>query len=83
MSEEKEKERDIVYYPDYEPNKDDDDEMLHIKQSLKCLNSIQLKIFLTYCELGSYAAVARELKVSQVTAKNYIQQLRQKIYDNL
>lgn len=74
----------IVYYPDYEPNTDkDDDKMLHIKEAVDSLNSLQKKIFLTYCELGSYAAVARYYKVSKPTAKKYIQQIRDKIYDRL
>ncbi len=74
----------IVYYPDYEPNTDkDDDKMLHIKEAVDSLNSLQKKIFLTYCELGSYAALARYYKVSKPTAKKYIQQIRDKIYDNL
>lgn len=74
----------IVYYPDYEPNTDkDDDKMLHIKEAVDSLNTLQKKIFLTYCELGSYAALARYYKVSKPTAKKYIQQIRDKIYDNL
>lgn len=74
----------IVYYPDYEPNADkDDDKMLHIKTAVSKLNSVQKLIFLTYCELGSYAALARYYKVSKPTAKKYITQIKEKIYDNL
>lgn len=81
MSEEKE--RDLVYYPDYEPNKEDDDEMLHIKEAVGTLNSIQKKIFLTYCEIGTYSGLAREFGVSVPTAKHYIMKIKEIIYDRL
>lgn len=78
------KNEDLVYYPEYEPdNLIDDDHMLHIKEAVDTLPFIQKKIFLTYVELGSYAALAREFGVSTPTAKKYIETIREKIYNNL
>lgn len=75
---------DLVYFPDYKPDTDkDDDHLLHIKEAVDKLDSLSKLIFLTYCELGSYAALARYYKVSKPTAKKYIQKIREKIYDNL
>lgn len=75
---------DLVYFPDYEPDKEkDDDHMLHIKEAVDALPYLEKKIFLTYTELGSYAALAREYGVSKPTAKKYIEQIREKIYNNL
>lgn len=75
---------DLVYYPDYEPNKDrDDDDMLHIKEAVEALSYIEKKVFLQYTELGSYAALARLYGVSKPTAKKYITTIRDKIYNNL
>lgn len=74
----------IVYFPDYKPDKDkDDDHILHIKEAVDKLDTLSKLIFLTYCELGSYAACARYWKVSKPTAKKYIQKIKEKIYDNL
>lgn len=73
-----------VYEEDYRPNPDiDDDEMLHIKTAVSKLNTIQRLIFFQYCEIGSYAGLARLYGVSTPTAKKYIEEIRQKIYDNL
>lgn len=78
------KNEDLVYYPDYEPdNQKDTDHMLHIKEAVDNLPFLQKKIFLTYTELGSYAALAREYGVSTPTAKKYIEKIREQIYDNL
>lgn len=74
----------IVYYPDYTPNPDiDDDFILHLKEAVDKLDSLSKLIFLTYCELGSYAALARYYKVSKPTAKKYIDRIKEKIYNNL
>ena len=75
---------DLIYYPDYEPNPDvDDDKMLHIKEAVNELDTLSKIVFLTYCELGSYAALGRQYGVSSVTAKKYIEKIRTKIYNNL
>lgn len=69
---------------EYLPNDmEDDDKMLHIKEAVDSLNSIQKKIFLTYAELGTYAAVAREFKVCTSTAKKYIKHIKELIYERL
>lgn len=68
------------YWPD-EIN--DDDEMLSYKEAIGKLNTIQRKIFLTYVELGSYAATGREFGVSTPTAKKYINEIKNKIFENL
>lgn len=69
---------------DYDPDDiQDDDEMLRIKEAVAKLNTIQRTIFKDYCELGSYAALARKLKVSKPTARSYIRQIKDKIYNNL
>lgn len=63
-------------------NIEDDDEMYLIKEAVeKALNPVQRKIFLTYTELGTYTATAKEFKVSVPTIKAYIQGLRGKIYE--
>ena len=68
---------------DYLPNDGDDDRMLRIKTVVDGLNSVQKKIFLTYVELGSYAAVGREYGVSTPTARTYIREIREKIMEQL
>lgn len=74
----------MIYDEEYAPNLlTDDDKMYHIKSSLKCLNTIQKTIFLLYAEVGSFAALARELKVSTPTAKTYINKIKSIIYDCL
>jgi len=57
----------------------DDDLMLRIKEAVQRLNTIQKKIFLTYVELGSYAATGREFGVSTPTAKKYINEIKSKL----
>ena len=68
---------------EYEPNDmEDDDRLLEIKTAIQKLNTIQRKIFLTYVELGTYAATAREFGVSKPTAKRYINEIKKRLgYD--
>lgn len=74
----------MPYFPDYEPNRDiDDDEMLHIKEAVDKLPYLDKKVFLQYTELGTYTALAKLYGVSAPTAKMYINRIREKIYDNL
>lgn len=73
-----------IYEEDYKPNPlTDDDKMYHIKSSLKCLNTVQKMIFILYAEAGSFAGLARELKVSTPTAKAYINKIKSIIYECL
>lgn len=59
---------------------EDDDTTLKIKQAIsKYLSPIELKIFLYYCELKSYAAVAREFNVSPPTVRTYLLKIKDKI----
>lgn len=75
---------DIVYQPDYAPNPDkDSDDIYHIKEAVEKLDSVSKLVFLTYCELGSYAATARFFGVSKPTAKRYIDRIKNHIYNNL
>ena len=68
---------------EYLPTMDDDDKMAHIKEVVDSLTSIQKKIFLTYCEIGTYAGTAREFKVCVPTVKRYINRIKEIIYDRL
>lgn len=69
---------------EYEPDMmTDDDRMMKVKEAIASLNSIQQKIYLTYVELGSYAAVGREYNVSRPTARKYIMEIKKKINDKL
>lgn len=68
---------------DYLPTEEDDDRMLMIKNALQSLRPIERKIWLTYTELGTYTAVAREYNVSVPTAAKYLKIIRKKIMDYL
>jgi len=69
---------------EYLPNDlEDDDLMFSIKDAINSLNTIQRKIWLTYVELGSYAAVGRAYGVSRPTARKYLLEIKQKIIDKL
>lgn len=68
---------------DYLPTPQDDDEMLLIKSALQGLRPIERKIWLTYTELGTYTAVAREYNVSVPTSAKYLKIIRKKIMDYL
>lgn len=61
------------------PTEEDDDTMLGIKENLKKLRPVELKIFMTYVHLGTYAATAREFNVSAPTIKSYINKIKEKI----
>lgn len=65
---------------DYEADELNDEELVfQIKTALKNLTPVERKIFLTYTEVGSYAATAREFNVSAPTAKTYVQAVKDKI----
>lgn len=70
--------------PEYEPDYMADDDMLvRWKEAIGKLNYVQRKIFLHYVELGSYAACARAFGVSNPTIKKYIEEIKEKLYNNL
>lgn len=69
---------------EYQPKiMDDDEEIYALKEAISRLNTIQRQIFLTYTELGTYAATAREYGVSVPTMKKYLVEIRKKIFENL
>ena len=57
----------------------DDDIMFRIKTNIENLRPMEKKIWMTYVELGSYAATAKECNVSGPTAKSYINRIKDKI----
>lgn len=61
----------------------DDDEMFKIKNIVHTLPPPEKKIFLTYVEKGTYAAVAKTYNVSVTTACNYLKKIIQKIKDKI
>lgn len=70
--------------PEYEPNEfEDDDKMLHIKEVVDSLNTVQKKIWLTYCEIGTYAGTARAFGVCVPTVKKYLKHIKTILYDRL
>lgn len=69
---------------EYEPNEfEDDDKMLHIKEVVDSLNYIQKKIWLTYCEIGTYAGTARAFGVCVPTVKKYLKHIKTILYERL
>lgn len=73
-----------VMMEEYQPKiMDDDEEIYALKEAISRLNTIQRQIFLTYTELGTYAATAREYGVSVPTIKRYLNEIRKKIFENL
>ena len=65
---------------DYLPDPDnDDDRLLLCKTCIQELNRVERRILLTYVELGSYAASAREYNVSAPTFKHYLQGVMAKV----
>lgn len=64
---------------DYQITDADDDRMVNIKTALQSLSEVEQRIFLAYCELGSYAATAREFNVSAPTAKTYLNNIKNKL----
>lgn len=68
---------------DYQINENDDDTLYAIKEALTRLTTVEKKIFLTYCELGTYSATARQFNVTSPTIKSYINQIKNKILKEL
>lgn len=69
---------------EYQPKiMDDDEEIYTLKDAISRLPTIQRQIFLTYVELQTYAATAREYGVSVPTMKKYLAEIRKKIFENL
>lgn len=65
---------------DYLPNyQEDDDRLYNTKTCIQELTRAERRIIITYVELGSYAAAAREFNVSPPTFKHYLQGVLQKV----
>lgn len=65
---------------DYKPDGTEDDLMLEIKEALfKELTEVERKILLYYCEIGSYAGVARIWGSSPPTVKKRIIEIIDKL----
>jgi len=65
---------------EYMPNADDDDLMREYKESVfNDLSEPERKLLIMYCEIGSYAGLARELGSSPPTAKKVIEEIIDKI----
>ena len=61
-------------------NQGDDDGLLELKQAVYTeLNEAERRILVLYMDLGSYAAVARELSCAPNTIKNKIRQIKWKL----
>lgn len=64
---------------------EDDDQMRAFKEAVASLSEVDRRIWLLYCELGSYSALARFLRNSPPTAKKRVVAIREKIlnYDDI
>ena len=67
------------YLMDY----DDDDTMLAVKETIKNLPQGQKALFFLYCDIGTYAGVARLLHCSPTTVRKSIMKTRLKIWESL
>lgn len=72
---------------EYEDREDDilqdTDELLELYDAINTLNEADKIILYLYAELGSLRAVGRTLGVSYTTARKAVQEIKEKIFDNL
>lgn len=65
---------------DYVPNmQQDDDRIYEAKTCIQALNRMEKRILLTYVELQTYAAAAKEFHVSPPTFRKYLQGILEKV----
>ena len=64
---------------EYLPNAEDDDLMREIKEDLFKLSEVERKLLILYCEVGTYAGLARKLHSSEPTAKKRVQEIIYKL----
>lgn len=65
---------------DYVPDDiKDDDKMYLCKSCVQSLNRMEKRILLTYVELQTYAAAAKEFNVSPPTFRKYVQGILEKV----
>ena len=69
----------LEYLSDY----GDDDRMLAIKEAIRDLPQGQKTLFFNYCDIGTYAGVARFLKCSPTTVRKSIMKTRRHIWERL
>lgn len=79
----KEFDDDTVCVEDYNVTIEDTDFMKSVKESLDCLSIGELTIFLNYAESGNVSKLARQMKVPQALLNNYINQIKNKIKENI
>lgn len=65
------------------PAFEDDDKMTRIKEVLRGLSLAEQNIFVIYCEEGTYAGLARNLKCSLPTARKRLNLIIEKIKRSL
>lgn len=61
----------------------DDDRMKRIKEVIGTLPHGQKELFFIYCDVGTYAGVARLLHCSPTTIRKSVMKTRQKIWECL
>lgn len=71
-------------YEDKEENiMEDTDELLEVYDAVNTLNEADRIILYLYAELGSLRAVGRTLGVSYSTARKAVQEIKEKIFEQL
>lgn len=65
---------------DYKPTENDDDRMTALKKAVFTkLTEAERKILIYYCEIGSYAGVARVWRTSPPTVRKKIEEIKRKL----
>lgn len=80
--------RKITYFDienEYKPSTltDDNDYINTIKKIVMNLPITERRIFILYTDSGSYSEVARQMKCSSPTVKKYVNDIKQKIMNEL
>lgn len=60
---------------------EDDDEMRRVKHAVSALNEVDRRIWVLFCEIGTYSGLARLLQNSPPTAKKKVCEIRGKIME--
>ncbi len=65
---------------EYRPTSGDDDYFLTLKTAIfEELTEVERRLFITYCEIGSYAGLARFYHNSTPTARKRIKEIKAKL----
>lgn len=71
-----------IYSKDFlDPKSTDDDMLFRLREAINSLPLPERKIFVMYCEFGTYSEVAKELHCSVPTISNKIKMIRKKILE--